>query len=409
MTQKEGIDVSAAVVPPIGVGMTQIVEEERKKVSGKKVQAVEEEEESFTNPWADPLFPAGMSYDPSGVEPEGDTSANEGTRKWMPEWMKKPIARLTGLRNNADFHDVGVRLAELSATDIPPAHDLAMLETMGTSSGDLTFVVKMIPSLLQMSAKLQERARGPPKSLLFPDALEMDLHASSVISTWSQITNSYATSPNRKAESSKEYNGALGRRLQALGLMALEIQMSLPDEVLALVRKADAEELCTLNPEATGCDCDKNLQGDFVATPGTPDDVFAMATVSTKMWKLKGVEESWKLGWFANSQGFSYADTARLYENGYVPVFEIGSVASRPSRSTGLGKELLMQIIGQAAKTGHLVLLSETSPRLTDYYQEMGFVPMSTTEGTVLVYSKRIEATSENTMFEIGRLHRLGP
>jgi hypothetical protein len=281
--------------------------------------------------------------------------------------------------------------------------DLSVLGAIGTMSDDITFAVKMIPQLMQMAGKLQEKERGPPTELLFPDELEMDLHASSVMSTWSQITNRYATSPNRMAESTKEYDGALGRRLQALGLMALEIQMSLPDEVLALVRKVNAEEICTDNPDATGCD----LEGDFVVT-NTPDDIFAMATVSKKMWRLKGVEEGWKLGWFANSQGFSYARTAQLYEDGYVPVFEIGQLASRPSRSTGLGKEFLLQIMRQAAKTGHLVLLSETSPRLTDYYQEMGFVPMRTTEGTVLVYSKPIEAAPVDTMFEIGRLHRLG-
>lgn len=345
---------------------------------------------------------------PSASEMEGEAGPSEGQASPWKAWGERIM---WPLRRWPVLGDIGVRLAELDLYGLPAVdthnalslfNALCGLEIYGTTSGDITFVVTTLPYILEEVSRLRERRRqSAAASPLFPEARPTSVSASDVIAAWSRITEDYALNPKRLEESNydggvghvardqADYNGALGRRLQALGLLALEMELSLPAEVLALVSRAD----------------EKLAQSTDKDTPSTPDDVFAMATIRENLW----LDDTGELEELARRQGLDFEFTMPVLEGGCVPVFEIGAVASRPSRTTGLGRELLLQIMRQAATSGHLVVVEPASARLMEYYLDMGFKTINQTKAvvemgfpatysseTVLVYSEPLPVVTDS-------------
>mmetsp|Transcript_133338 Transcript_133338/g.242979 ORF Transcript_133338/g.242979 Transcript_133338/m.242979 type:complete len:549 (+) Transcript_133338:112-1758(+) len=214
------------------------------------------------------------------------------------------------------------------------------------------------------------------------DLKDLDHSVTPIINTWKSLAaKSKATAETEIAcdDTRAKIVKKLAGTQRILTQMADDIEWSSPDEILALVRKADS-----------------------IATDLSMN-IFAMATASQQAI----FDSSGKLETIAENLGLKQAGMD-FYEDGRVPIVEIGEVVAMPSRCAGsmrgLGEELLIRIVRRGAALGRLVVIAPANEFLEKYYGKMGFERIDEL-GLAMVYSKPLpEATKNELMYEMASL-----
>lgn len=208
---------------------------------------------------------------------------------------------------------------------------------------------------------------------------DLDLSAGSVIRAWKSIARqSQATAKteiqcdDRRKKVIKKIAGTE----RILTQLADDLEWATPDEILGLVGKQGSSEDALV-------------------------DVSALASVT----QTSIIDETGKLAELAETLGIKEAGED-LYAGGFVPVVEIGEVVAVPTAgsSGGVGVELLLQIVGRAAVSGRLVVLTPANDKLEKYYRKIGF-ELIDDFGRTMVYTKPLEDVADNEFkFEMGTL-----
>lgn len=219
------------------------------------------------------------------------------------------------------------------------------------------------------------------------DPRPIGVSASSVINMWTQRAellasfSEYNMSDIDRAQMQK-FRNKLPQIFYILRRMAVELESNPPAQILALVTK--------------GIGLEAHL----------PSHVVAMAVTA----KRSQLDHTGQLDDIAKRQGLKEAG-AGLYKDGRVPVVKIETVVATPMPGvqSGLGKELILQIVRHAAASGHLVVLTPANGGLRKYYQNMGFeridgeVDMDTGRSTLkMVYGEPVHRVTGHALsFEL--------
>lgn len=227
---------------------------------------------------------------------------------------------------------------------------------------------------LEPLSRMQRWAQGITK---------FDISATPIIRGWKQIASEFASpgyleefeDPKPKIdEAEAKMMKKMDVSQEILAQMADDIEWAEPDEILALF-------------------------GEKSSNSEDPNRIFALATATEQVI----YDSDGKLEEIAVKLGVKEAG-ATPYEDGEVPVVEIGELVAMPGRKGGVGEELLLRIARQKAGLGRLITIVPANDKLEEYYEKIGFEKIDEF-GRSMVFSRPLRDETDNeSLFELGSL-----